>query len=343
MIFKILYRLFPLFLFMLIAHYYFQFIYHTDLLTVVSWWFKYASYTDYEILLMMVLAFAVLVFYGQIYSMSRNVSALFPGKKYKLIYTGNVSASESLFKESNANNAATAKVEGLNFSPYSFSEIYKQTAFIKDKVTGKLVIPHSRFSIGQLFISSLFFTAFIPLYFFIFHLLAHLLGTKPDTDYVEFEALWHEGLQVIIDQYLPMIGEGNRLNSIGLALASLCFFVAMIILIVIIQKLLPNRWLSDNYQPKLIPHSFIRLPSNMQNHYKIMGCPIAIYDHPRVKEYFNIIFKFDYGLSIPIYVTCAHKKADEKINKETVLDNINHKKSMPLDITDELTLELLDE
>ncbi|TEW51896.1 hypothetical protein [Psychromonas algicola] len=342
MVFKILYRCFPLFLFILIAHYYFQFIYQTDLLAVISWWFKYASYTDYEVPLIMSLAFAVLVFYGQIYSMSRNVSALFPGKKYKLIYTGNISTSESLFKESNANNAATATIKGLNFSPYSFSEIYKQTAFIKDKVTGELVIPHSRFSVGQLFISSLFFTAFIPLYFFIFHLLAHLIGTKPDIDYVDFRSLWHEGLQAIIEQFLPMIEEGVRLNSIGLALVSLCFFVGMIILIVVIQKLLPNRWLSDNYQPKLTKHSFIRLPSNMQNNYQIMGCPIVIYDHPRVKEYFNIIFKFDYGLSIPIYVTCAYQKVDKKINKDIILENIKHKKSMSLRMTEKLTLELLE-
>ena len=342
MISDILYRLFPLVLFALLSHFYFQAVYQTDLLSVVDWWFNYISYTNYEVPIYMSLAFTILIFYGQVYTISRNVSALFPGKKISLIYMGKVSATDHLFKESSARDAAAVNIKSVQaLSQYSFTDIYKTTVFIKDKVSRKLVIPHSRFSLGQLFFSILFFIAFLPLYLHLYHLLAHLIQIIPDKSYIDYDVLWHESFFILIQEYKPARFSDLHIDTVGFSLISLIFFISIIILGLLAQKCLPKAWITDEYTPDFKPSTLFSLPSTIQPNSKLVGLPVELYQHPTVKYIANVVFKFDYGFSSPVYVTYMLNKTEQEALQKQIMDKIRDKKTMELRLTEKLMLELI--
>ena len=110
----IFYRLFPLALFLILSQLYFQHYYQIDLLSIIDWWLTYSSYTNLEVPVIMGLAFTVFVFYGQIYAISRNVSALFPGKHVELIYTGSISSTEAQFSKDTTFNSTLSRLNILN-------------------------------------------------------------------------------------------------------------------------------------------------------------------------------------------------------------------------------------
>lgn len=178
-----------------------------------------------------------------------------------MIYTGKISASESLFQESSASNAASVSVRNVQLSPYFFTDLYKTTLFITDKVSRQLVIPHSRFSLGQLFFSSLFFIAFIPLYLHLYHLLAYLVDTNPAKDYVDFELLWHESFLTLIQSFMPEKVLEVHVNTLSFSLYSLILFILIMVIGCIVQATLPKSWRNDEYVPVFNEPNVLRLPS----------------------------------------------------------------------------------
>ena len=111
------------------------------------------------------------IFYVQVHVITRNILALFQGKKYPFIYTGNVSEEDSLFRGDSASEAIEISVKKFKVSPYFFTDIYKETLFFKDKFTGQFKVLTHRFSIGRVLISILFIMLSLPTFVGFVHLL----------------------------------------------------------------------------------------------------------------------------------------------------------------------------
>ena len=97
---------------------------------------------------------------------------------------------------------------------------------------------------------------------------------------------------------------------------------------------MPKAWVSDEYKPKLVNNNFLNLPPSIRPNNVLVGYPIAILPFKN-----KIIFKFERGFSLPIYITCIHQIKDELL----MINNIQLKKEMRVRITNQLTIELIEE
>lgn len=55
---------------------------------------------------------------------------------------------------------------------------------------------------------------------------------------------------------------------------------------------------------------------------KLSALPILLYPHPTINDIDNIVFKFDDGFSMPVYVTYAHNKVEHDVVKQKILASI---------------------
>jgi len=316
----------------LFIHLLLQYFYQTSLFSVATWWFKYFFKVEYKEVLLIGLFFTFFAFFTSIASIIQNISLAFYGEKHEMVYVGNISENESLLYH--AKDLTLEPIKEYNFThpTTSFINIYHKTVFLRDKGTNRLGAPKSQFSLGSFLQVIWVMLILAPIFLAVLHALAYPVSVKSET--MDFS---------------PNIPLGDSftalLQSYGITPLK---FVAFPILVIFLPLILPN--FSSNKTSEFRTNRAISLPIEIRSNHLVNVLPVNsfreiidnISNGPDTDTGMrSIIFKFEEGFKIPVYVTYKYDSKQHPNLEELANNNILHGTKMQVKILEDLSIELI--
>jgi len=315
----------------------FQYFYQTNIFKVTVWWFKYHNEIPHQGLLFIGLFFSYLIIWISTGSIINKISWALHGEKHEMIYAGNPSKGDALLYHAD-NLQASPKID-TNFIKvtHTFENIYRKLTYRRDKSSTRLGLLdiEAKFSWRGLFSTACFIVAFTPVFFALMHSFAYVVSMQLETMDFYPDKTWQEAW---VNLYKPY---GITLKKM-LITSGVLIFGPMILFTV-----LP----SNTSTSSAFGERAINLPMDIRPSYKVIGLPIDSY---RVFQrgvagskdtdtgMRNIIFKFEEGFKIPVYVSYKYdSKKYPELEKQANL-NIKHGIPMKVRITDDLGIELVE-
>ncbi len=315
-----------------LIHLLLQHFYQTSLFSVVIWWFKYFFKMDYKEVVLIGVFFTFFAFWASIGSVIQNVSLAFHGEQHEMVYVGNISEDQSLLYHAKDLTLAPIKEYNFTLPTTSFHNIYHKITFLRDKDTDRIGAPKSQFSWGSL--SQVIWVMLIlsPIFLGVLHALAYPVSVKAET----------------MDFY-PDIPLGDAFTALlqryGITPLK---FVAFPIIVIFLPLILPS--FSDNETSKFRANRAISLPMEISPNYLINALPVNsfreiidnISNGPDTDTGMrNIIFKFEEGFTIPVYVSYKYDSKQQPKLEELANSNIQHGIPMKVKIRSDLSIELV--
>lgn len=318
---------------LILLHLIFLYFYQTNIFSIASWWFKNHAKTGYFGLAMMGLFFASLLVWVSFSSIIRDVTIAFNSETHEMIYVGEVEKNTSHLYH--ANNTQLAPIASLNTfdNNLSFAPIYRTVTFKSDSRTQRLGVKNkfNSFSLISFLQTVLLIIGYAPL----FLIVAHAFALGPQIDEVDSELTWGESFWQVYKPY--------GLNLKNLLVGSSLFIFGPIILI----AFLPSN--NQFGSPPVLKDRAIGLPSFIHPGKRLFVEPVSSYK-VTVEGIENnndietnarvVIFKFEEGFSIPVYVSYHFSAEKHPTLFSTVNRLIESKRLMAVKIQADLSLKV---
>jgi len=317
--------------------FYMRVIYHVGMYKVVIWWFKESHTLDYNYggPLLIGLFFSYLALFGTLAHLIQAGSLAFHGENHRLLYVGDVKKDRSLFISPDDLTAEPKKysnfVGGFN---YSFSTIFTETIFKRDKGTDRLGGTLKTFSFASLFASFVLLVAFLLPMMGVIHMYAHPVSI---------------GLEVPpFDPKLPPVEVFDfLLKGWGLSFVKALFInFGLLILAVFVSSYTP----SETYGKQMI-----NLPRDITPGYIIEGQPVLVKHHTSRQSnssgdgysdvdtgFRTIVFKFEKDFPTAVYVSTYFDSREKPELGDLAYRNSQTNTPMKLMIQEDLSIKVVD-
>jgi len=315
-----------------LIHLFLQHFYQTSLFSVVIWWFKYFFKMDYKEVVLIGVFFTFFALWASIGSIIQSVSLVFHGEQHEMVYVGNTSENVSMLYH--AKDLTLPPIKEYNFTPptTSFNNIFHKTTFLRDKDTHRIGAPKSQFSWGSLLQVIWVMLILAPIFLAVLHALAYPVSIKAETMDFYPDIPLGDAFTVLLQEY-------------GITPLKFIFFP---IVIIFLPLILPS--FSNNEVTKFRANRAISLPMEITPNYLINALPVN-YFREIIDNISNgpdtdtgmrsIIFKFDQGFKIPVYVSYKYDSKKYPDLEKLAVNNIKHGIPMKVKITLDLGIELV--
>jgi len=316
--------------------FYMRAIYHVGLSKVVVWWFKESHTLDYNYggPLLIGLFFSYLAVFATLAHLIQAGSLAFQGENHRLVYIGDVTKTRSLFvPPDDLTSEPKVYLDFVGGFNYSFSSIFTETIFQRDKGTERLGGTVKSFSFGSLLSSLVLLIAFVFPLMGVVHFYAYPVSVGlPNTPF---------------DGSLPgMEALDLMLKGLGLGVVKAIFIIfGLLILVFFSQALRPT----ETYGKQII-----NLPEHITPDNVIEGQPIYVKHHTSRSSdssgsysdvdtgFRTIVFKFEKDFPTAVYVSTYYDSRERPGLGNLAYQNSQTNTPMKLMIQDDLSIKVID-
>jgi len=310
-------------------------VYNVDTIKVVTWWFKNHSTLDYDYSgpALIPLFFCVFALFATIAHLIQAGSLAFHGENHQLLYIGDVKKDRSLFVDPDNLKAEPEKYSGfMGGFNYSFSTVFTQTIFKRDKGTDRLGATVKSFSFISLLTSFFLLLAFIFPTMGVLHMYAYPVAVGLET--------------ASFDPAVPTMDAFNAL-LVGwkLGIIKVVFINSgLFIFLMVVSSKMP----SEMYGKQVLD-----LPTSIAPGETIKGQPILIKHHTTRRSkssggyddvdtgYRTIVFKFEEPFVIPVYASVYFDSTQEPTLENFAYEHIKSNSPLKLEILEDLGIKVI--
>ena len=315
---------------------YLRHFYQTGIVKCAIWWYKFRSEMDYLGLLLFIMLFIWFALYATFSHLVQAGALAFHGEQHRMVYIGDVNKERSLFVSADDLNSEPQKysrfTKGFN---YSFSTIYTETYFARDKGTDRLGVTINSFSFASLLTSFVMLAAFILPAMAAMHALAYPIS-------IGLENTQFEPVVPAMEAFQKLLGRWN-LNVVPMVFANFGILFLGIIA-------------SANIKPETFGRQIINLPESITPGYEIEGLPILVKHHTDRRStgsrdgysdvdtgFRTIVFKFEKDFPTPVYASTYYDSREKPGLGDLAYQNSQTNTKMKLKILDDLNIEVINE
>lgn len=323
-----------------VMEWYLRTVYHVGLLKISGWWFKNHATSDYDYAApaLIGLFFCLLAYFAMTSYLLHTASLAVHGEKLHYAYLGNEYPNQSVFVPADnfeveplrAGNHVSGDDLGKSFN-YSFSSVFTETIFEREKGTSGIGSEAKSFSFASLLQSVLLLIAFALPMMGILHAYAYPVA-------INLGSAGFDPSVSLGDAFNALLS-GCKLTPVKAVLLNIGVFILIAVIAVINIYVSP-----DTYGKRLL-----ELPNSIEPGNIIEARPLLL-EHNIIRSedagnidtgYRTIVFRFEKDFPVPVYVSAYFDSELEPGLSDLARRHIQNATPLKVKILEDLRIQVV--